>query len=344
LNSHTGWWNGVATGDVNGDGRPDIIASNWGRNSKFESYRRHPLRLFGADFDGNGSVESVEAHLDPDRMVWLPIQARHVAAQALPGLAGSFPTYESYARATLIELYGSALDAALVLQAHRLESTVFLNRGSHFEAVSLPLQAQLAPAFAVCVADMDGDGFQDVFLSQNFFAVHPEISRYDAGRGLWLQGDGRAGFRALSPGETGVAVYGEQRGAAVCDFDADGRVDLVVTQNSASTRLFRNAVARPGLRVRLVGPRGNPSAIGASLRAIGANGPGPLNEIQGGSGYLSQNSVIAVLTSPADDPIRSVWVRWPGGGTQTVAVPQAAREITVRMEGADLQNGRELGP
>ena len=28
------WWNGVTTGDLDGDGRMDIVASNWGRNSK----------------------------------------------------------------------------------------------------------------------------------------------------------------------------------------------------------------------------------------------------------------------------------------------------------------------
>ena len=33
-------------------------------------------------------------------------------------------------------------------------------------------------------------------------------------------------------------VYGEQRGAAAADYDRDARVDLVVTQNGAATRLY----------------------------------------------------------------------------------------------------------
>ena len=37
LAQYTGWWNGVATGDFDGDGRLDIIASNWGRNTKDQS-------------------------------------------------------------------------------------------------------------------------------------------------------------------------------------------------------------------------------------------------------------------------------------------------------------------
>src|SRR6185369_7369252 len=150
------------------------------------------------------------------------------------------------------------------LEATWLESTVFLNRGDRFEAHVLPVEAQMAPAFAVCAGDLDGDGHEDLLLSQNFFAVQPETPRYDAGRGLWLRGDGRGGFTAVPGQESGILVYGEQRGAAFSDYDADGRVDLVVTQNGAATKLYRNAGAKPGLRIRLTGPPANPSAVGAA--------------------------------------------------------------------------------
>ncbi len=44
LGRYRGWWNGVAMIDVNNDGRLDIVASNWGRNSFYET----PLREGGA--------------------------------------------------------------------------------------------------------------------------------------------------------------------------------------------------------------------------------------------------------------------------------------------------------
>ncbi|PYK97263.1 MAG: hypothetical protein DME19_16945 [Verrucomicrobia bacterium] len=92
---------------------------------------------------------------------------------------------------------------------------------------------------------------------------------------------------AVSGQESGVKVYGEQRGAALCDYDGDGRVDLVVTQNGAQTKLYHNVGARPGLRVRLKGPAGNPRGIGAQLRLMFGPRPGPVRELHAGSGYWS---------------------------------------------------------
>src|SRR5205814_1724097 len=123
---------------------------------------------------------------------------------------------------------------------------------------------QFAPAFAVIAADFDGDGSEDIFLSQNFFATQPGTARCDAGRGLLLKGDGHGGLTAMRGQDSGVLVYGEQRGAAAADYDADGRLDLAVSQNGAETKLYHNLGARPGLRVRLNAGRGNPTGVGAT--------------------------------------------------------------------------------
>jgi hypothetical protein len=178
---------------------------------------------------------------------------------------------------------------------------------------------------------MDGDGSEDVFLGQNFFATQPETPRLDAGRGLWLKGDGRGNLTPVPGQESGVKVYGEQRGAALGDYDGDGRVDLVVTQNGADTKLFHNVSARPGLRVKLKGPPGNPQGIGAQIRLVFGQRSGTVREIHAGSGYWSQDSVVQVMGR--DDIPARVDVLWPGGKTTSASVPQSAREIEVDASG-----------
>ena len=127
--------------------------------------------------------------------------------------------------------------------------------------------------------------------------------------------------------ESGLKVYGEQRGAALGDYDGDGRVDLTVTQNGAETKLYKNAGAKPGLRVRLQGPPGNPQGVGAAIRLVTDGKMGPLREVHAGSGYWSQDSAVQVMSASA--PATKVWVRWPGGKTVTVDLPKEAREVAI---------------
>jgi enediyne biosynthesis protein E4 len=215
------------------------------------------------------------------------------------------------------------------LRVEILESVVMMNRGEKFECRVLPLEAQLAPVFGVTVGDYDGDGREDVFLSQNFFGTDLETGRYDAGRGLWLRGDGSGGFKAVTGQESGIKVYGEQRGAALCDYDGDGRVDLLVSQNGAQTKLYQNVRGQAGLRVRAVGSGGH--GFGAVLR-LGVGGKwGPAREVHGGSGYWSQDSAVQVLSTGKESELQ---VRWPGGKTTTVPVPAGSKEIEVDSTGS----------
>jgi len=274
---------------------------------------------------------AVESSYDPTLKKWLPWCGFGAIAKLAPTLQDEFNTYKAYGLATVSEVIGRHVSAPKILEANWLESTVFLNRGDRFEAKMLPIEAQFSPAFGVSVGDLDGDGAEDIFLSQNFYAVDAETARYDAGRGLLLKGDSHGGFSPVPSQFSGIKVYGEQRGCALADYDDDGRTDLVVTQNGASTKLYHNVGAKPGLRVRLIGPAGNPLGIGASIRLFFGQRDGPVREIHAGSGYWSQDSAVQVLSTP-EVPTR-LWVRWPGGKTNVADVPAGAREVSLDSSG-----------
>jgi hypothetical protein len=146
-----------------------------------------------------------------------------------------------------------------------------------------------------------------------------------------LRGDGAGKLTPVPGQESGVKVYGEQRGAALADYDQDGRVDLVVTQNGGETKLYHNEGALPGLRVRLQGPAGNPTGVGAIVRLRFGERSGPAREVRAGSGYWSQDSAVLVMGTP--EPATQVWVLWPGGRTNATNIPNGAKEISVTATG-----------
>jgi hypothetical protein len=320
-------WLGLASGDFDGDGRPDLIATSWGRNLRLKADSAAPLLLYFGNFGSGSTLDLLLARYDERLKGNGPMASFARLSRAVPDIAQRLRSFTAYADATVEQVLGAAAGKALRFGVTTFDHILWLNRGDHFEPRSLPQEAQFAPAFAPVVADFNGDGNEDVLLSQNFFPTDLGTPRYDAGRSLLLLGDGRGGLTPVAGQQSGLLVYGDQRGAAAADFDRDGRVDVAISQNGAATKLFRNQTATGGLRVRLQGPIGNPYGIGASLRVRYANGFGPVREIQAGSGYWSANSATQVLGLSGQAV--SLQVRWPDGTTQDVPLAAGMREVTV---------------
>ena len=329
----TGWWNSVAAGDFDGDGRLDLMAGNWGRNTKYQRHRARPVHLYYGDSNEDGITETIEAYADAALNKTVPALDLESLATVFPDLRERYPTFEAFSTAGVSEFLGSRFERMRDQQLTTFESMVFLNRGDHFEARALPFEAQLAPVFGLAVGDMDGDGQEDVYLSQNFFGVPPDSSRHDGGRGVLLKGDGRGGFTAVPGSESGLQVYGEGRAAALCDYDQDGHLDLAIGQNANKTMLYHNVGTIPGLTVHLQGSPQNPDGIGAVVRLVYPEGRmGPAHEVHAGGGYWSQDSCRTVLGRKVD--LEGIQVKWPGGAVTEIPVPNSSRKIIVRAPGA----------
>jgi len=287
LSDYVGWWNGVTTGDFNEDGRLDIVATNWGLNTKYHATEKHPTKIYYSDFDKDGHLDLLEGRFDVKSDRFVAMRALTPMLKAIPMIRSNAPNNDRYSKTSLDKVLGPPFTKSNEKNANTLSHMLFINRGSSFDGKPLPDEAQFAPGFHAGVSDYDGDGHEDLFLSQNFFAYHVGTPRSDGGRGLWLKGDGTGVLTPVAGQETGIKVYGEQRGAAVADFDGDGRIDLVVSQNGAGTKLYRNVGGKPGLSLKDV-------AVGQVRVKYRDGSYGPLREIRVGGGYWSQDRSVVV--------------------------------------------------
>jgi enediyne biosynthesis protein E4 len=329
LAGYAGFWQSVTTGDFNNDGRMDIVAGNLGRNSKYQKFLARGYHLYYGDLEKDGRTLILEAYHDDDSGKIVPLMDRDSLASALPDLPQRYATFESFSQAGVAEILGERAEEAKELRITVSESMLFLNEGGRFRAVTLPWAAQVAPVFGLAVGDVDADGDEDLFMAQNLFSVGKGTSRYDAGEGLLLLGDGRGVLSPVPANVSGIKMEGEGRGAAFCDFDHDGRLDLVAAQNSGATKLYRNAAGRAGLRVLMRGDAFNSSGIGSQVRLRYKDGTfGPAHELRAGEGYWSQAAATMVLGKARE--ATGIEVLWPGGRREIFPVSNGEAEFVLQ--------------
>jgi hypothetical protein len=92
--------------------------------------------------------------------------------------------------------------------------------------------------------------------------------------------------------DPGFAAQTVGRTLITGDFDNDGDIDLVITNNGGPLDVLRNNTARDrhALEVRVVGVKSNRNGIGARV-TITAQGRTQMREVKSGSSYLGQNDL-----------------------------------------------------
>jgi hypothetical protein len=197
MNDYKGWYQSIAVGDFNDDGKPDLVLGNHGLNTRFKASPEKPIKLFISDLDQNGSVEHIFTQKIGDQHVLYTL--KHELERQIPSVKKKFLKYSSYNNQNLEDIFSKEeLENAVVQEANYFASSIMLNQGGgKFNMMSLPTWAQRSWVYSILVTDVNEDGIQDLILGGNLSGAKPEVGKYDASYGEVLIGKGDGTFEYL---------------------------------------------------------------------------------------------------------------------------------------------------
>lgn len=175
--------------------------------------------------------------------------------------------------------------------------------------------------------DFDNDADTDLFVTNGDAFTLPGT------RSLLLENDGQARFTdAAATGGDFFSSAVNGRGAAVIDFDNDGRQDLLLTQLAGRTILLHNRTpaGRHWIAFRLTPRTGNRSGYGALL-SLTAGGRTRTAEALCPTGFLLQGDPRVHFGLGAATAVERVAIRWPDGSRSELQNPAVDRIHELRQ-------------
>ena len=238
---------GVAAGDFNNDGLEDLFflgnmvpnklyINQAGLNYKYQASEENPFRIYLNDFDKNNTYDIVLSYKYDDTEY--PVRGRECSSQQMPAIKKKFKNYNTFANASLEEIYSNKmLKESINYEITSFQSVYLENNDGVFSSKPLNYQAQFSNINSIVVKDVDDDGNLDAILGGNLYNSEVETPRNDASYGLWLKGDGKGEFNAVSPRESGLLMLGDVRNMRT--IQVGGETHLLVAKNDGALQQIR---------------------------------------------------------------------------------------------------------
>jgi hypothetical protein len=305
---------GVAVGDLDGDGWPDLVTT--GGVTASGSYAKAYLFLNRRD--------GTFVDITPPDLAWTP----HTNEDWTAGAAVGDINRDGRLDLVVTDHFGSAPDFPVAPR-------VYLNRGNRPDGTPILDElhdAGLAPIPAkaphVEIVDMDNDGWPDLYVSVLLQTANGPAPY------VYLQRRTSTGDPSFTAPTGSVSSYAP--GGPTADYDGDGRADVLMEgfDVSVAPSLLHNTTAGTGhwLAVRLLGPAPNRFGIGARV-AVYRSGllgrpEGLLGtaEIGTGNGFSSASPALARF-GLGDAAAVDVAVTYPFGGPTVTRTAVPANQV-----------------
>ena len=188
--------------------------------------------------------------------------------------------------------------------------------------------------------DYDNDGDCDLFVANSHLDANHELFddvKYAQQNQLYRNDENGRFTEVTDASGAGLALEQVSRGSAIGDYDDDGDLDLVISNNDQTPSLLRNEGGNQQhwLTLSLVGAGesySNRSAIGARVE-LASGDLRLLDEVRSGSSYLSQDDLRLFFGLGDRRGIDRITVYWPSGIVQRLEHIEADQILTVREQG-----------
>jgi len=300
---------GVACGDYNNDGRPDLYLSILGR----------PNRLYRNDGPPQTNAEP--------RNGWTFTEVAAAAGVQLP--THSFPTWffdydndgweDLFVTGYKITGVGDIAADYLGLPGKGERAKLYRNRGdgTFADVTSQAHLDRVLHTMGCNFGDLDNDGWLDFYLGTG----DPDLLTIVPNR-MFRNAEGRFFQDVTTSGGFGHLQKGH--GVSFADIDNDGDQDVHEDMGGAfSGDIYPNVLyANPGhgnhwLKLQLVGVKANRAGIGARLKltVVRKDGERVIQRTVNTGGSFGCNPLRHEIGLGDAAAIKSVEIRWPGSGT-----------------------------
>ncbi len=193
-----GWWQSVASSDLDGDGDEDLVIGNIGQNFYLHASEKEPVKLWINSFSNNLIPEKILTRTINSRD--MPVFLKREVTDQIPILKKESLRHQEFATKSIQDLFDKdIMNQSELRMFNYMSSVIAWNEGNgKYSIQALPVSVQLSSMNAILLSDINGDGRKDIIAGGNMYGFQPQFSRIDASYGTVLINKGNRNWEDKS--------------------------------------------------------------------------------------------------------------------------------------------------